>query len=71
MTSIGSQDSLERTQGGLLRAMGTLFLGKKDCARESFARELRERRNTPRFDYCVRTLKRHLTGILSAVSPEV
>ena len=37
MTSIGSQGSLERTPGALFRAMGTLFLGEKDCTRESLS----------------------------------
>jgi len=55
----------------LLRAMGILFLGEKDCTRESLARELRERLDTPCFDYHVRTLKRQLTGSVSAVPPEL
>ena len=70
MTSIGSQGSLERTPGALFRAMGTLFRGEKDCARESLARELLERLDTPHFDYHVRTLKRQLTGSVSEVPPD-
>jgi hypothetical protein len=70
MTSIGSQGSPERTPGALFRAMGTLFLGEKNCAHKSLAQELRERIDTTHFDYHVRTLKRQLTGSVSAVPPE-
>jgi hypothetical protein len=67
----GSHGSLERMPGALFRAMGALFLRKKDCSREALARELQEHLETLGVDYHVRTLKRQLTGRVSSVPPEV
>ena len=67
----GSHGSLERMPGALFRAMGTLVLQKKDCAREALAYELQEHLETLGVDYHVRTLKRQLTGSVSSVPPEV
>jgi len=67
----GSHGSLERMPGALFRAMGTLVLQKKDCAREALAYELQEHLETLGVGYHVRTLKRQLTGSVSSVPPEV
>ena len=67
----GSHGSLERMPGSLFRAMGTLVLQRKDCAREALAYELQEHLETLGIDYHVRTLKRQLTGSVSSVPPEV
>ena len=67
----GSHGSLERMPGSLFRAMGTLVLQRKDCAREALAYELQEHLETLGIDYHVRTLKRQLTGSVSSVPREV
>lgn len=67
----GSHGSLERTPGALFRAMGALFLQKKECSREALARGLQEHLETFGVGYHVRTLKRQLTGSVSSVPPEV
>ena len=67
----GSHGSLERIPGALFRAMGTLVLQKKDCAREALAYELKEHLEKLGVRYHVRTLKRQLTGSVSSVPPEV
>ena len=67
----GTHGSPERMPGALFRAMGTLFLQKKDGSREALARELKEHLESLGIDYHVRTLKRQLTGSVSSVLPEV
>ena len=63
--------SPERMPGALFRAVGVLFLQKKDVSREALARELKEHLATLGVSYHVRTLKRQLTGKVASVPPEV
>ena len=42
----GSHGSPERMSGALFRAVGVLFLQKKDVSREALARELKEHLET-------------------------
>ena len=67
----GSHGSPERMPGALFRAVGVLFLQKKDVSREALARELKEHLETLGVSYHVRTLKRQLTGKVASVPPEV
>ena len=67
----GSHGSPERMPGALFRAVGVLFLQKKDVSREALARELKEHLATLGISYHVRTLKRQLTGKVASVAPEV
>ena len=67
----GSHGSPERMPGALFRAVGVLFLQKKDVSREALARELKEHLATLGVSYHVRTLKRQLTGKVASVPPEV
>lgn len=67
----GSHGSPERMPGALFRAVGTLFLQKKNVSREALARELQEHLETRGVRYHVRTLKRQLTGTVASVAPEV
>ena len=67
----GSHGSPERMPGALFRAMGALFLQKKDVSHEALARELKEHLETRGVNYHVRTLKRQLTGKVGSVPPEV
>ena len=63
--------SPERLPGALSRAVGVLFLQKKDVSPEALARELKEHLATLGVSYHLRTLKRQLTGKVAAVPPEV
>ncbi len=67
----GAHGSPERIPGAMFRAMGVLFLQKKDASREELARELKEQLETLGVNYHVRTLKRQLTGKVASVPPEV
>ena len=67
----GSHGSPERMPGALFRAVGTLFLQRKNVSREALARELKEHLETRGVRYHVRTLKRQLTGKVASVAPEV
>ena len=63
--------SPEWLPGALFRAVGVLFLQKKEVSREALARELKEHLATLGVSYQVRTLKRQLTGKVASVPPEV
>ena len=63
--------SPERLPGALFRAVGVLFLQKKDVSCDALARELKEHLKTTGVSYHVRTLKRQLTGKVASVPPEV
>ena len=67
----GSHGSPERMPGALFRAVGALFLHKKDVSREALARELKEHLKPLGVNYHVRTLNRQLTGKVASVPPEV
>ncbi len=64
--------SPERLPGGLFRSMATLFLRKfPGSRRASLARELSRRLSSQGIQYDERTLKRHFTGFVKTVPPEL
>lgn len=64
--------SPERVPGAFFRAMGALYFKEHpDCSQESLARDLGRGLAARGIGYHVRTLKRHLTGAVSSVPPEV